>query len=104
MHTLWRKLCRPVYYERMASLHLADGSSLQLTRRLPALARRRGIAAFHATMMGDNRPALRLLRGLSEGARFRWSTGEIEAEVPLTREPADTSRPRSEAPPAPAPK
>src|SRR5437763_389765 len=30
MHTLWQKLCRPVYYERMASLHLADGSSLQL--------------------------------------------------------------------------
>ena len=75
-----------------------------LTRRLAALARRRGIAAFHATMMGDNRPALRLLRGLSEGARFRWSTGEIEAEVPLTREPADTSRPRSEIPPAPAPR
>jgi GNAT superfamily N-acetyltransferase len=75
-----------------------------LTRRLAALARRRGIAAFHATMLGDNRPALRLLRGLSEAARFRWSTGEIEAEVPLSRVPADTSRPRPEALPAPAPR
>ena len=56
-----------------------------LIRRLAAVARRRGIGAFHATMLGDNRPALRLLRGLSAGASFRWSTGELEAEVPLRR-------------------
>ncbi len=74
-----------------------------LTRRLAALARRRGIAAFHATLLGDNRPALRLLRGLSSAARFRWSTGEIEAEIPLSPEATGTGRPRSEAPPAPAP-
>jgi len=56
-----------------------------LLRRLAAVARRRGIGAFHATMLGDNRPAKRLLRGLSAAARFRWSTGELEAEVPLRR-------------------
>lgn len=75
-----------------------------LTRRLAALARRRGIAAFHATLLGDNRPALRLLRGLSSAARFRWSTGEIEADVPLSPAARGTSRPRSEALPAPAPR
>ncbi|HEX6348290.1 MAG TPA: GNAT family N-acetyltransferase [Candidatus Dormibacteraeota bacterium] len=78
-----------------------------LTRRLAALARRRGIAAFHATMLGDNRPALRLLRGLSAGARFRWSTGEIEAEVPLRPlSPAvrGSAPARSADLPAPAPR
>jgi GNAT superfamily N-acetyltransferase len=54
-----------------------------LIRRLAAVARRRGIGAFHATMLGDNRPAMRLLRGLSAAARFHWSTGELEADVPL---------------------
>jgi GNAT superfamily N-acetyltransferase len=75
-----------------------------LTRRLATLARRRGIAAFHATLLGDNRPALRLLRGLSSAARFHWSTGEIEAEVPLSRVPGGTSQRQSEALPAPAPR
>jgi GNAT superfamily N-acetyltransferase len=59
-----------------------------LVRRLAAVARRRGISAFHATMLGDNRPAMRLLRGLSAAARFRWSTGELEADVPLRTSPS----------------
>jgi len=59
------------------------GLGRSLTRRLAALARRRGIASFHAIMLGDNRAAARLLRGLSSAARFRWSTGELEADVPL---------------------
>ncbi|HEY8641275.1 MAG TPA: GNAT family N-acetyltransferase [Candidatus Dormibacteraeota bacterium] len=65
------------------------GLGALLIRRLAAVARRRGIGAFHATMLGDNRPAMRLLRGLSAAARFQWSTGELEAEVPL-RAPTPT--------------
>ena len=59
------------------------GLGRALTRRLAAVARRRGIAWFHADMLGDNRAAVRLLRGLSAAACFRVSTGSLEAEVPL---------------------
>jgi len=54
-----------------------------LLKRLAARARRRGIYAFTATMLGENRAAARLLRSLSPGARFRVSYGEVEAEIPL---------------------
>jgi len=46
-------------------------------------AREHGVRAFTATMLGDNRPAARLLKGLSEQARFTVSQGEVEAVVPL---------------------
>ena len=63
------------------------GLGRALTRRLAAVARRRGIDSFHADLLGDNRAAVRLLRGLSAAARFRLNTGSLEAEVPL-RPPA----------------
>jgi GNAT superfamily N-acetyltransferase len=54
-----------------------------LIRRLGHIARLRGITRFHATMFGDNRRALALLRGLSPRATFRYDSGEIEADIPL---------------------
>jgi GNAT superfamily N-acetyltransferase len=46
-------------------------------------AREEGITAFTATMIGDNRPAARLLKGFSDAATFAVSQGEIEAVVPI---------------------
>ncbi len=59
------------------------GLGRALTRRLAAVARRRGIAAFHADLLSENRGAIRLLRGLSAATRFRSSAGAMEADVPL---------------------
>jgi GNAT superfamily N-acetyltransferase len=54
-----------------------------LIRRLGHIARLRGITRFHATMFGDNRRALSLVRGLSPRATFQYQSGEIEADIPL---------------------
>jgi RimJ/RimL family protein N-acetyltransferase len=53
---------------------------------LALLARRaqqEGITVFTATMIGENRPAARLLKGFSDGATFTVSQGQIEAVVPI---------------------
>jgi quercetin dioxygenase-like cupin family protein len=54
-----------------------------LIRRLGHIARLRGISRFHATMFGDNRRALALVRGLSRRATFQYASGKIEADIPL---------------------
>ena len=54
-----------------------------LMARLAHIARLRGITRFHATMFGDNRRALALVRGLSPRATFQYASGEIEADIPL---------------------
>jgi GNAT superfamily N-acetyltransferase len=54
-----------------------------LIRRLAHIARLRGISRFHATIFGDNRSALALVRGLSPHACFSFDAGEIEADIPL---------------------
>jgi GNAT superfamily N-acetyltransferase len=54
-----------------------------LMARLAHIARLRGITHFHATMFGDNRRALALVRGLSPRATFRFGSGEVEADIPL---------------------
>jgi GNAT superfamily N-acetyltransferase len=54
-----------------------------LMARLGHIARLRGITRFHATMFGDNRRALALVRGLSPRATFQYASGEIEADIPL---------------------
>ncbi len=59
------------------------GLGTMLMRRLAHIARMRGIAAFHATMLGDNRRAQSLVRGLSPGATMRFEDGYLEAEIPL---------------------
>jgi acetyltransferase len=54
-----------------------------LMARLAHIARLRGITRFHATMFGDNRRALALVRRLSPRATFQYASGEIEADIPL---------------------
>ena len=60
------------------------GLGAALTRRLAAVARRRGVRAFRAHLLGENVAAIRLLRGLSPAARMWWDEGEIQAEIPLS--------------------
>ncbi len=53
-----------------------------LMRRLARLARWRGIRAFTGNIAGENRPALLLVRSAPR-ASARWTTGEVEFEIPL---------------------
>ena len=54
-----------------------------LMRRLAHIARLRGIATFHATMLGDNIRAQSLVRGLSAKTTMHFEDGYVEAEIPL---------------------
>jgi GNAT superfamily N-acetyltransferase len=59
------------------------GLGALLIRRLAHIARLRGIASFHATMLGDNLPARSLVLGLSRRATMRYEGGYLEADIPL---------------------
>ncbi len=59
------------------------GLGTLLMRRLAHIARLRGIAAFHATMLGDNTRALSLVRGMAPHTTTRFEDGYIEADIPL---------------------
>ena len=54
-----------------------------LLRRLANIARARGIASFHATMLGDNRRAQSLVLGLSPRSKMHFADGYLEADIPL---------------------
>ncbi len=54
-----------------------------LIRRLAHIARMRGIASFHATMLGENRRAQSLVLGLSPKTKMRFEDGYLEADIPL---------------------
>jgi GNAT superfamily N-acetyltransferase len=54
-----------------------------LLRRLAHIARMRGIASFHATMLGDNRRAQALVLGLSPRTSMHFEDGYLEADIPL---------------------
>jgi GNAT superfamily N-acetyltransferase len=54
-----------------------------LLRRLAHIARARGIASFHATMLGDNRRAQSLVLGLSRNSKMHFEDGYLEADIPL---------------------
>jgi GNAT superfamily N-acetyltransferase len=54
-----------------------------LLRRLAHIARLRGIASFHATMLGDNRRAQALVLGLSPRTSMHFEAGYLEADIPL---------------------
>ena len=54
-----------------------------LLRRLAHIARARGIASFHATMLGDNRRAQSLVLGLSPRTKMHFEDGYLEADIPL---------------------
>jgi GNAT superfamily N-acetyltransferase len=59
------------------------GVGALLLRRLANIARARGITQFHATMLGDNRPAQSLVLGLSPKTKIRFEAGHLEADIPL---------------------
>ncbi len=59
------------------------GLGALLIRRLAHIARLRGIASFHATMLGDNLRARSLVLGLSRNATMRYEGGYVEADIPL---------------------
>ncbi len=60
------------------------GVGRELTRRLARLARKRGYDAFVATILPDNRAALRLVRDLAPDADVRFAGGDYEARVRLS--------------------
>jgi len=61
------------------------GIGRRLTARLARRAVDRGIEAFTASVMADNRPALGLLRKLSPDASVHFGGGGYEASMPLPR-------------------
>jgi GNAT superfamily N-acetyltransferase len=68
-----------------------DGLGHLLLERLSGLARVRGIEHFQATVLGDNAPAMHLVRSLFPTSHARWETGVAEFEIPLSQ--ADSSSP-----------
>jgi GNAT superfamily N-acetyltransferase len=60
------------------------GIGKRLVRRLSTLAVTRGFDTFVATILPENRAALRLVRTLSPNTSVRWGRGEYEASIPLT--------------------
>ena len=61
------------------------GIGRRLGRRLGMLAASRGYEHFTATMLSDNRAALKLVRQLSPDATVRFADGGYEASMPLPR-------------------
>lgn len=55
----------------------------RLLRDLAQLARRHGVMALDVSVLGDNVPALHLLRGLAGRRRLRLDHGVFEASIPL---------------------
>ena len=61
------------------------GLGQRLLEQLAELARRRGIERLEASVLGDNTPALHLVRGLFPASRASWQTGVVEFEIPLSQ-------------------
>jgi len=59
------------------------GLGLLLARRLAAVARRRGYTAFTASVLGENRAALALMRAIGPDVEVRFASAEYEVYVPL---------------------
>jgi GNAT superfamily N-acetyltransferase len=62
-----------------------DGLARLLLERLAAMAQVRGIGRFQATVLGENAPALRLVRRVFPAAHASWEAGLAEFEIPLGR-------------------
>lgn len=62
-----------------------DGLGQLLMERLTHLARMRGVSHFNATVLGDNVPAMRMLRSLFPASRAHWDTGVAEFDIPLSQ-------------------
>ncbi len=65
------------------------GLGTVLIERLARLARRRGLVAFRATVMGENQGAVRFLRRLSPDVEVRFGDGEYAVYAPLWPRPRD---------------
>ena len=55
-----------------------------LLNELTTVARRRGYTMFTASMLGENRPVVSLIKALNPSARIKWDAGTLAAEIPLT--------------------
>jgi GNAT superfamily N-acetyltransferase len=56
----------------------------ELLNELTRIARSRGYTMFTASMLGENRPVVSLIKALNPDARIRWDSGALAAEIPLT--------------------
>jgi GNAT superfamily N-acetyltransferase len=68
-----------------------SGLGRLLLEQLAELAGGRGISSFEATVLGDNRPALDLIRRVFPGSAARWQAGMAEFLTPPTPAPAGSS-------------
>jgi GNAT superfamily N-acetyltransferase len=59
------------------------GLGTQLLHHLARVAARRGLVAFRAVVLGENRRALPFLRRLSPGANVRFRDGEYQIYAPF---------------------
>jgi GNAT superfamily N-acetyltransferase len=74
------------------------GVGTMLLHHLASVGARRGLVAFRATVLGENRRALPFLRRLSPDADVRFRDGEYEIYAPFRRRPVARSSERSTTP------
>jgi RimJ/RimL family protein N-acetyltransferase len=67
------------------------GLGREVVARLRAEATRRALTGFTATVLGENRRALRLLRRAFPTMRATWSYGQFTLDMPFTDDPAPVS-------------
>jgi GNAT superfamily N-acetyltransferase len=74
------------------------GLGTRLLHHLARVGRRRGLVAFRATVLGENRRALPFLRRLSPAADVRFRDGEYQVYAPFRGRAAERSRGRTATP------
>ena len=74
------------------------GLGTRLLHHLAGVGSRRGLVAFRATVLGENRRALPFLRRLSPAADVRFRDGEYQIYAPFDGRAAERSRGRSATP------
>ena len=70
------------------------GLGVRLSRRLAELARARGYTAFTASVLGENRGALALMRAITPNVDVRFRSGQYDVYVPLRGDADGRSRVR----------
>ena len=74
------------------------GLGTRLLHRLARVGARRGLVAFRATVLGENRRALPFLRRLSPDAEVVFRHGEYQVFAPFRRRAPEPERARSTTP------